>query len=159
MPYSLLASHCRRCRDCLRWPRQVWSPGSVGSRRPWDWWWGAQCPMCAHPGPFSHSSFRGDCSPLEPGATRGQGSFCSSQGWLTCVAQDLTLLADGMLLSLLVMSLACHSQGLALCQPTLPPCCGLGWLLHPTVLWGKEHLGIVFGEELRFACLGERLWG
>lgn len=29
MPYSLLASHCRQCRDCLRWPRQVWLPGSV----------------------------------------------------------------------------------------------------------------------------------
>lgn len=46
MPYSLLASHCRQCRDCLRWPRQVWSPGSVGSRRPWGWWWGAQWPVC-----------------------------------------------------------------------------------------------------------------
>lgn len=114
-------------------------------------WWS----VCAHPGPFSHSSFRRDCSPLEPGATRGQGSFCSSQGWLTCVAQDLTFLTDGMFLSLLVMSHACHSQGLALCQPTLPPCCGSGWLFPPTVHWGRSTWVLSLGKNLGLLVLGK----
>lgn len=93
-------------------------------------------------------------SPLEPGATRGQGSFCSSQGWLTCVAQDLTLLADGMLLSHLVTSLAGYSRGLAPCQPTLPPCCGLGWLFHPTVHWERSAWVLCLGKDVGLLVLG-----
>lgn len=161
MPYSLLASHCTQCKG----PPQVAEAGLVTRLS------GQQEALglvargsvaCACPLRTLQSQLllKRLCS-LEPGATRGQGSFCSSQGWLTCVAQDLTLLADGMLLSHLVTSLADHSQDLAPCQPTLPPCCGLGWLFYPTVHWERNTWVLCLGKDLGLlvsgrGCEGER---
>lgn len=102
MPYSLLAFHCTQCKG----PPQVAEAGLVTRLSGQQEALGlvargsvaCACPLRTLQSQLLQKRLRS----LEPGATRGQGSFCSSQGWLTCVAQDLTLLADGILLSHLV---------------------------------------------------------
>lgn len=59
-------------------------------------------------------------------------------------------------------SLADPSQDLAPpSQPTLPPCCGLGWLFCPTVHWERNAWVLFLGKDLgllviRRGCEGER---
>jgi hypothetical protein len=159
-PYSLLTVHS--ARDHLRWPRQAWSPGSVGSRKPWDWWRGARWPVLARSGPFSHSSFRRDCVlwNLVPPEDRAPSARLRD-GW---PAWPRTSHCWRMAFSCLtwLTSLADPSQDLAPpSQPTLPPCCGLGWLFCPTVHWERNAWVLFLGKDLgllviRRGCEGER---
>lgn len=159
MPYSLLASHCTQCRDCLRWPRQAWLPGSVGSRRSWDWWWGARWPVRACSGPFSHSSFRRDCIllwNLVPPEDRAPSARLRD-GW---PAWPRTSHCWQMACSCLTWwrALLAIARVWPPYQPMLPPCCGPGWLFHPTVHWERSAWVLCLGKDFGLLVLG-RLWG